>query len=581
MLTPHVVQSGKSVFLRSIDDPSQTKQYTGHTAQTTVARFSPSGFYVASGDASGMVRVWDAVEAVNTKGEYAIISGRINDVAWDGDSQRIIAVGDGRERFGHCVTADSGNSVGEVSGHSKVINSVAVRGMRPLRAATASDDMAMCFLHGAPFKFHSKQSEIHKGFVYGTAFSPDGNLLVTVGADKKIQLYDGKTGEPTQTLSDGEHRGSIFSVSWAPDSKRLATASADQTVKIWDIEAGKCTYTWRLGGEGVSVGDQQVGVVWTPRSDGLIISLNLDGDLNYLTEGNDKPIKIVQGHNKAMTAMGTDAEGQGQVLVTGSFEGRVCKWDVSSGVGTAVDGQTHTNQVTQFASAPGRAYSVGWDDTLRIIDESAGTFVGDSLKLPAQPKGIAAAGGRVYVANANGVEIYVKDTHADTFPITDAPVTAIAACGSHIAVGMSNNAVRLYTVDSGNQLSLVGEAKNSTAAISVLAFSRDGTLLAAGNSSGKIYAYKTADLSVVTDRWSAHTARVTSIAWNEANTHAVSGALDTNVFVWSLAKPGSRVKAMNAHKDGVNAVCWINKSTQVASTGGDAAIKIWAVSGLQ
>ncbi len=48
-----------------------------------------------------MVRVWDAVEAVNTKGEYGIISGRINDIAWDGDSQRIIAVGDGRERFGH------------------------------------------------------------------------------------------------------------------------------------------------------------------------------------------------------------------------------------------------------------------------------------------------------------------------------------------------------------------------------------------------------------------------------------------------------------------------------------------------
>ena len=41
--------------------------------------------------------VWDAVEGINTKGTYPIISGRINDIAWDGDSQRIIAVGDGRE----------------------------------------------------------------------------------------------------------------------------------------------------------------------------------------------------------------------------------------------------------------------------------------------------------------------------------------------------------------------------------------------------------------------------------------------------------------------------------------------------
>ena len=61
-------QSGKSIFVRSIDDPASCKQYDGHTAQTTVARFSPSGFYIASGDVSGSVRVWDAIEAVNTKG---------------------------------------------------------------------------------------------------------------------------------------------------------------------------------------------------------------------------------------------------------------------------------------------------------------------------------------------------------------------------------------------------------------------------------------------------------------------------------------------------------------------------------
>jgi len=43
-----------------------------------------------------------------------VISGRINDIAWDGESQRIIAVGDGKERFGHAFSFDSGNTVGEV-----------------------------------------------------------------------------------------------------------------------------------------------------------------------------------------------------------------------------------------------------------------------------------------------------------------------------------------------------------------------------------------------------------------------------------------------------------------------------------
>ncbi|KAL7622927.1 WD40 repeat-like protein [Parahypoxylon ruwenzoriense] len=575
--------SGKSIFVRSIDDPSNSKQYTGHTAQTTVARLSPSGFYVASGDVSGSVRVWDSIEAVNTKGEYHIVSGRINDIAWDGDSQRIIAVGDGRERFGHCITADSGNSVGDVSGHSKIINAVAIRPLRPLRAATVSDDMAMCFLHGAPFKFDSKSTGLHKGFVLGTAFSPDGNTLVTVGADKRIQLYDGKTGEPTKSIGEGEHTGSIFAVSWASDSKKFVTASADQTVKLWDVEAGKVLQTWRFGEEGgVSVLDQQVGVVWPHgRSDGLIISLSLGGDLNYLVEGNPEPTRVVQGHNKSITTLGVGSDGKGQTLWTGSFDGRVCNWDVSSGVGTTVDGQSHTNQVTQFTSSTGRAYSVGWDDTLRIVDESANTFAGESLKLSAQPKGVASADGRVYVATAAGVEIYVKDKLAGKLDITDSQPTAIAAQGSFVAVGVNNNAVRLYRVDASHNLTQAREVKNSTAAISALAFSGNGSLLAAGNTAGKIYAYKTESLEVATDRWSAHTGRVTSIAWNEAGTHAASGALDTNVFVWSLAKPGNRVKALNAHKDGVYGVAWVDGDRKVASAGGDAAIKMWKVEGLQ
>ncbi|KAK7739131.1 WD40 repeat-like protein [Cytospora paraplurivora] len=570
--------SGKSIFIRNIDDPSQSKQYTGHTAQTTVARFSPSGFYVASGDATGTVRVWDAIEAVNTKGEYHIISGRINDIGWDGDSQRIIAVGDGRERFGHCITADSGNSVGEVSGHSKQINAVALRQQRPLRAATVSDDASLVFLHGAPFKFASKHNDLHKGFVFGTGFSPDGNILVTVGSDRRIQLYDGKTGEPTKQIGEGVHTGSIFAVSWAKDSKRFVTASADQSVRVWDVESGENVQTWKLGQEGaLNVGDQQVGVAW-PRDD-LIISLSLDGDLSYLTEGNPTPTRVVQGHNKSITALSVGSDGKSKDLYTGSFEGRILHWDIEKGVGAVVDGQTHTSQVAQLASTSGQAFSVGWDDTLRTIDESANTFTGSSAKLSAQPKGVAASDDRIVVATASGIAVYSKDQLVGELATNYTP-TALAAAGPTVAVGDGND-VRIYKLDSGNKLSEIEILKQSTAQISTLAFSKDGSHLAAGNAQGKIFAFKTSDWSLATDRWSAHTARVTSIAWNDAGTHAASGALDTHVYVWSLAKPASRVKALNAHKDGVNGIAWVEGSTKIASTGGDAAIKTWSVSGLQ
>lgn len=523
--------------------------------------------------------MWEPENISNAGKEYGIISGRLNDIAWDGESQRVIAVGDGREQFGRCITADSGNSVGEIIGHSKAVNAVAMKPQRPFRAATVGDDGNMVFYHGAPYKFNEKSS-LHKGFVMGAAYSPDGATLVTVGADKRIQLYDGKTGEALKQIGEGEHTGSIFAVSWAQDSKKFATASADQTIKLWDAESGKVLQSWKFG-NGVSVRDQQVGVVIPHgRSDGLIISLNLDGELTYLHEGKEDPAQVIQGHNKGITSLVAASDGQGTTVWSGGVDGKVCHWDVKSGKSTVVDGQAHSNQIAELASESGKVYSSGWDDALRTVDESAKTFLGESVKLSAQPKGIAAASGKVFVATIGGVAAYsgdklLKETQTNYTP------GAIAAAGDYVAVGADQNSVQVYKADSSGNLQEVQSLKNTTGTISALAFSKDGSHLAAGNSVGKIYVYKAGSWEVVSDRWSAHTARVTSIAWDDTGAYAASGSLDTNVFVWCLEKKnqGKRIKAANAHKDGVNGVAWI-AGGNVASAGGDATVKIWDVKDL-
>lgn len=530
--------------------------------------------------------MWDAQGAENTKGEYHIIAGRINDIAWDGDSQRIIAVGDGKERFGHCITADSGNSVGEISGHSSQINCVSVRQQRPLRAATGSDDTSLCFFHGAPFKFNTSLRGKHEKFIYGTQFSPDGSSLVSVGSDRKIWLYDGKTGEAVKQIGEGEHKGSIFGVSWAKDSKKFVTCSGDQTVKIWDAEAGKCTQSWRMGDEGsVSVQDQQVGVTWPGgRSDGLVISIDLEGNLNYFQEGKDKPVKVVRGHQKAVTA--ASFLSNGKTLWTGSYEGRARSWDLSSGAAEHIDGEMHSNYVSGIAASPsdGRIYSVGWDDALRTIDGSQHSFIGNATKTDGQPKGVAVAtvGGKPHtlVATATGITIYADGNEVSKQSLPSSP-TCIAASGETVAVGSDDKNIRIFKAASSASFDSMTELKDPTQAVSTLAFSPDGSHLAAGLSNGKIfvYAHTSGAWTLETNRWSAHTARVTSIAWSPDGKKAVSGALDTNVFVWSLADPGKRIKALNAHKEGVGGVVWAEES-KVISCGADAAVKLWKVEGV-
>jgi WD40 repeat protein len=519
-------------------------------------------------------------EADGSTGDYHIIAGRINDIAWDGDSQRIIAVGDGKERFGHCITADSGNSVGEISGHSQQINTVSIRQQRPLRAATGSDDSSIVFYHGAPFKFNTSLRGQHNRFVYATAFAPDGSVFASVGADKRIWLYDGRTGEAKAQIGDGVHTGSIFGLSWAKDSRKFVTASADQTVRIWDPEAGKAIQTWRMGEEGVaSIPDQQVGVVWPAgRSDGLVISVDLEGNLNYLVDGNPKPTRVVRGHQKNITA----AAFSGSTFATGSYEGRVLAWDVSTGLADKVEGAAHSNYVSGITTAESKGeaelYSVGWDDTLRSISLPNKIFTGQASELGFQPKGVAATSGVVLVLSSDSVVIFQNGSKASSLPVKYAP-TSIAAYGSTVAVGGDDKLVHIYTLSGTSLKDTDTVLRRATSPISALAFSPSGQKLAVGSGNGKIYAYEASgDFALITDRWSAHTARITCLAWDQSEKYAASGSLDTNVMVWSIEEPGKRIKALNAHKDGVTGVAW-EKAARVISAGGDASIKVWTVKG--
>lgn len=94
-----VYTTGRLVVLRSISQPARTRLYAQHAQNVTVARISPTGYYCASGDAGGNVRVWDLVgEEMVLKLEKKALGGAIRDLRWDAESKRIAVVGDGKER---------------------------------------------------------------------------------------------------------------------------------------------------------------------------------------------------------------------------------------------------------------------------------------------------------------------------------------------------------------------------------------------------------------------------------------------------------------------------------------------------
>ena len=564
----------RTVFVRSITDPSKPAlAYSQHTQPTTVARISPTGYYCASADSVGNVRVWDLVgDEQIIKNEVKVIAGRINDLAWDGEAKRIIAVGDGRERFGHAFSFDSGSSVGEVTGHSRQINAVAIRKERPFRAVTAGDDNNLVFYHGAPYKYN-KTINTHTRFVQDVAYSPNGEHFVSVGSDSKVFVYDGKTGDTIVELSakaQGGHTGTIFAVDFSPDSKKIATAGADGFVKVWDIAAEKVDTSHDFNGQSSQkVDDQQVGIVW---AGSRVISLSFSGDLNVIAEGGK--ITKLYGPCKSFGVRSLDVAEDGKTLIGGSYDGRVLSWS-ADGTCKLVTGGEPSSAVLGVHSTRNGTYVVSMDDSVRKIAD--GNYIaGAAVATSSQPKGSAASqSGVVVIAGANGIDI-IQDGTKTHHPTQYTPsAAAISADAAQVAIGAEDGKVHLYTLSSST-LTESTTFTNNRSAVSALAFDPQLSLLAAGESNGKIQVYDLASKTLKIAHWVFHSARINDIKFSPDGTHAVSAGLDTHVYVWSVKKPMKNIAVKNAHANGVQAVAWIDDHN-FASAGADAVVRTWKV----
>jgi WD40 repeat protein len=329
-----------------------------------------------------------------------------------------------------------------MGGHSKTATTCDTRPTgRPFRAATGGDDNTVVFYNGTPYKFSHTMKD-HTRFVNKVAFSVDGAMLATAGADGKIFLYDGKTGLKIKEITAAEgHKGGIWAMSWDAASKRLFTSSADKTCKIWDVETSSVTTTFAFDKD---ADEQQVGNVWTPSH---MVSLGLSGNLYCLDErAPAQPARTVYGHSKAITAFTMNHEHQ--TFFTGSYDGVVRGWDYASGLAFPKYGNGHSNQVTALCTDATHVFTAAMDNTCRVasIDHRALLSAKQSgLELTPVAMALVEHGTKRVVLNAKGIVILDDEGNVKHQLNTKyAPqCVAVAPTGNGVVVGGDACASRL------------------------------------------------------------------------------------------------------------------------------------------
>ncbi|KAJ4972993.1 hypothetical protein NE237_006167 [Protea cynaroides] len=570
--------NGRSVIIRYLDRPLEVSIYGEHAYPATVARFSPNGEWIASADVSGTVKIWGVHNNHVLKNEFRVLSGRIDDLQWSADGQRIVASGDGKGKsFVRAFMWDSGSNVGEFDGHSKRVLSCAFKPTRPFRIVTCGEDFLVNFYEGPPFKFKLSHRD-HSNFVNCVRFSPDGSKFITVSSDKKGIIFDGKTGERIGQLSSEDgHKGTIYAVSWSPDGKQVLTVSADKSAKIWEISEdgnGKVKKTLACPGSG-GVEDMLVGCLW--QNDHLV-TVSLGGTINlYSASDPDKTPLSLSGHIKSVSSLAV-LQGNPIVILSSSYDGVIVRW--IQGVGYSGKLQRKDNsQIKSFIAVEEEIVSSGFDNMVRrvsLLEDQCGEA--ESIDVGGQPKDLSFVHHNpelALISTDSGVVLLRGSKVLSTINLGFA-VTAstISPDGSEAIVGAQDGKLHVYSIK-GDTLMEETVLEKHRGAISVIRYSPDASMFASGDLNREAVVWDRASREVKLKNMLYHSARINCLAWSPDNTKVATGSLDTCVIIYEISRPASsRVTIKGAHLGGVHGVAFTDEQSLV-SAGEDACVRMW------
>ncbi len=551
------VGSGIGVWVYNALTGAETDLLTGHTSVIRSVAFNPDGSTLAGGGWDGTIHLWN----VDTGQHLNTLTGHrsaVRSVAFNPDGGTLASGSQGGTiRLWDATTGQHlrGLTALDVFGNTETVNSIAFSpDGSTLASAGKSFLSGIIHLWDATTGQHRKKIEPvgpSAGGIWSVAFSRNGTLA---GASQtlpgmrhgELYLWDANTGTG-QRLEKSES-GDIFSsaptyyysVAFSPDGSTLVSGGGKffggGNIDLWDAETGQ--HQQRLTGH-----------AWPVRkvafsSDGKRFASG-GGEELLLWDATGLPLNTITGHKWMGRSVAFSADG---TLASGGWAGSIDLWDA--------DTEQYKKRLPDHASAvrsvafnpDGSTLASVAGKTIRLWDGVTGQY---KRSLPDRSYGGSGSG--------SGIGIGIGGFG---FGDTSGGLTGIRVGGITIGFGLGGGSDP-YKYDPF---------------IFSVAFSRDGSMLAAGKGGGHVLGsidFRDATTGRLLNRITGLEADVWSVAFSPDGTLA-SGSTDGIIRLWNVSTE-QPLNTFERHTSEVWSVAFSSDGKTLASGDADGTIRLWNV----
>lgn len=513
--------SGTSVVVRSAPLGQRICELAGHVVDIHVAAFDPAGTKIATADAIGGVRLFDAT---------------------------------------------SGKLLFKYDGHTQIIWGMAFSPDGSLLCTAARDNTARIWDTRDGRQVHVLTE--HTGWVNWASFSPDGSRVVTSSDDGTAIVWEVSSGRRLMTLSG--HTGFAGNATFSPDGSRISTSDSACVLRLWDAHSGELAATLRGHAD-------HTGHVWCTQfshNGRLLLSASADGTARLWDVASGSPLQVLRGHTGAVKDAVFSRDGTR--VVTGAQDRTAIVWDVATGdrIGTMVG---HANEVrgARFTDDDRMIATCSYDGSVRLWDAVGTRYASATILTLAAFRGSFDPRGERFVVglqsqiaaiySLSGEFLFSLQGHTNF--LLDA---VYSNDGARIVTASADRTARVWDAASGEcLLTLQGHAGDVTRAC----FSADGRRIAtaSADSTSKLWDAKSGECLAT---FAGKCGPLDWVEFDPTGRTIVVASTDGTARIWDV-QTAKEIYILSGHTKGCTSAVYSPDGTRILTSSRDATVKAW------